>query len=168
LGEDRYSRIESLLQEIDERLNAGERLLSNFSADVRDKWDSTTNTEPCGCVTTTKIYIGKDAPDLTKCRASAAQMKELFEQCWDLLRELRRLHMQREWGDKSPVLMYFLIACCTASDNIELLQLQYQGLQHRASELRNALTRDTAKTTRQASTCYCALHEPVTTGYGSD
>lgn len=154
--------VRELLHEIEDRMGSAQTLLLAFSDDVNSKWATDVSAQPCGCMTTTKTYLGMDPPNL-----NTQELNELLRLCKHKLSALRILHMQNAYGDLFPWFSLFFVICCTASPQLEQLQTWYNSAERRAFGLRNTLTTEMAKTAKRVTSTQCAAHMPVLTSPGS-
>eukprot|EP00747_Dinoflagellata_sp_TGD_P164974 gnl/TRDRNA2_/TRDRNA2_185675_c0_seq1.p1 gnl/TRDRNA2_/TRDRNA2_185675_c0~~gnl/TRDRNA2_/TRDRNA2_185675_c0_seq1.p1 ORF type:complete len:460 (+),score=57.98 gnl/TRDRNA2_/TRDRNA2_185675_c0_seq1:48-1427(+) len=150
-----------LLHEIEARISSAQTLLSAFSDDVRSKWATDVSTQPCGCMTTTKIYLGMDPPNL-----NTEELNEQLRLCRHKLLALRISHLRNEMGDL-PLWCSLFFICCHFSSQIEHLQSLYDSAERRAFGLRNMLTTEMAKTAKRITSTQCAAHMPVLPTPGS-
>lgn len=151
-----------LLFEGRQRLESAQEQLRLFSLEVSSnaKWITKNSTEPCGCSTAAKIYVGRDPPNLRCCMASAPEMKHLLTECSNGLRAAREIYVRRQYGDIPPWFSWLAVCCCPATHETEQLQAEYNALATKASDVQNKLTTETTKTAKQTTSSYCAWHLP--------
>jgi adenylate kinase len=177
-----YEQMRSLLRNIEDSNDSLRREVSSFSGEVasRANWTEDTQTQPCGCCTETKRYVGKDPPSSELCNRLCEQVSDQVQKRLnaikqdDMIRHRARndellqqyLAQQGAFNNFTQVWHGCFFACCLAppapphDDEVYDLEAECRRCLNQIKTVRSEVTKAKMMAATQIDATKCDVHKP--------